>query len=295
MAGGRAASKSRRARAACVAVAGALAIAAALVCVAGLGDQDTGTEGGTGVGMSISHKATAPVPTFMQGPEVGKSAACVTYYLVKDGTCAEACLDDSIGICPRSVVVKAGGLTEGDCSSQGYTTAAGTNSQKAGPCGTLVFKLYTKPSPALDLGATAPSTELGTVFTAELEGLLPMWTYSDPSACLQTRYNYAALWISEKGAGIDGVHTGTLGSGKTCSELGYIHEGGLEDLPPVIRALYTGVTMWEKPHPLTRQNAVRDLSTLMDKTKAGEEGGEVPLPRLTRTNAVWDLHSVKQN
>lgn len=73
------------------------------------------------------------------------AADCTNYYLVKDGTCAESCLPSSVGICPVSIVAKLGGLSQGTCAPEGYTTKSGTTSQKAGPCGTLDFTTYTKP------------------------------------------------------------------------------------------------------------------------------------------------------
>lgn len=75
------------------------------------------------------------------------AADCTVYSLVKDGTCAEDCLNKTVGVCPVSLVAKLGHLhANQSCSSQGYTEPNGTKSQKAGPCGTLVFKLYTKSS-----------------------------------------------------------------------------------------------------------------------------------------------------
>ena len=71
-------------------------------------------------------------------------AACDTYRKVTNGACAQACLSDTIGICPRALVVKGGGLDEGTCEAVGYTVADGTLSQKAGPCGTIDFSKFQK-------------------------------------------------------------------------------------------------------------------------------------------------------
>ena len=71
---------------------------------------------------------------------------CTTYSKVVDGTCADACLNKTVGICPVALVIKAGGLTKGSCASEGYTKPNGTKSQKAGPCGVITFDLYTKAS-----------------------------------------------------------------------------------------------------------------------------------------------------
>jgi hypothetical protein len=54
-------------------------------------------------------------------------------------------------------VVKEGQLIAGTCSSQGYSSPNGTLSESAGPCGTIVFKLYEKASET-PLVATGVST-----------------------------------------------------------------------------------------------------------------------------------------
>ena len=76
---------------------------------------------------------------------------CTTYNRVVNGTCAQACLGSFVGICPVSLVVSKGDLSKGSCSSLGYTQAAGSMDQKAGPCGTIKFDDFTKPS---NLGAS---------------------------------------------------------------------------------------------------------------------------------------------
>lgn len=85
-------------------------------------------------------------PAAVVAAALAEADACANYYLVKDGTCAEACLASTVGVCPVSIVAKFGGLSAGTCSTQGYTTKSGTTSQKAGPCGTLDFTTYTKPA-----------------------------------------------------------------------------------------------------------------------------------------------------
>lgn len=83
---------------------------------------------------------------------VAGASACDSYNRVADGVCADTCLGDFVGLCPRSLIVSKGGLSAGSCSSLGYTDAAGTLKQAAGPCGTLDFNKYTKPA-ALELAA----------------------------------------------------------------------------------------------------------------------------------------------
>lgn len=67
---------------------------------------------------------------------------CANYRKVTSGDCADACLASTIGICPRSIVVSAGGLDSGLCKDLDYTVADGSTDQKAGPCGTLHFNKY---------------------------------------------------------------------------------------------------------------------------------------------------------
>lgn len=74
------------------------------------------------------------------------AADCTVYSLVKDGTCAQACLNKTVGICPVSLVVKAGHLQAKACKDEGFNRPNGTKTQKAGPCGNITFDLYTKGS-----------------------------------------------------------------------------------------------------------------------------------------------------
>jgi len=71
-----------------------------------------------------------------------KVNGCDFFRKVQDGECADACLSDPQGICPRGLIVKGGGLDSGDCKSLGYTVADGSVKQQAGPCGTLTFNKY---------------------------------------------------------------------------------------------------------------------------------------------------------
>jgi hypothetical protein len=75
--------------------------------------------------------------------------ACTTYRKVTNGECAEACLGSTVGACPVSLVVKFGKLDKGICADAGYTKSDGSIAQKAGPCGTITFKKYAKPSAAI--------------------------------------------------------------------------------------------------------------------------------------------------
>merc|ERR1719473_2515342 len=83
------------------------------------------------------------------------SADCTTYNRVEDSKCAETCLGSFVGICPTSLVVSKGELKTGACSALGYTVKGDDLKQKAGPCGTLTFTTYTKPSTDLIAEAVA--------------------------------------------------------------------------------------------------------------------------------------------
>ncbi|KAL1525969.1 hypothetical protein AB1Y20_020795 [Prymnesium parvum] len=89
----------------------------------------------------------------------GASASCEPYRKVTSGECADSCLDSFVGVCPRSVVVKAGGLDTGRCASVGFTVSDGSIEEKAGPCGTLHFDKYTH---AAGLAAAAEAVPLVT-------------------------------------------------------------------------------------------------------------------------------------
>ena len=70
-------------------------------------------------------------------------SGCDDYYLIQDGTCAQACLGSTIGgFCPRALVVKEGKLHSGECSTKGYDVAVGFKDVKAGPCGHINFTTY---------------------------------------------------------------------------------------------------------------------------------------------------------
>lgn len=89
--------------------------------------------------------------TFNEYTKDTVTASCENYYLIKEGTCADSCINDYLGFCPRSIIVDKAGLKQGECSSLGYTKAASppTSEIHAGPCGTLEFHEYTKASFAL--------------------------------------------------------------------------------------------------------------------------------------------------
>jgi hypothetical protein len=72
------------------------------------------------------------------------AADCEYYRKLTGAECADSCVPATLGICPRSLIVKEGGLDAGKCKDIGYTTDKGEQDQKCGPCGTLKFEHYTK-------------------------------------------------------------------------------------------------------------------------------------------------------
>ena len=81
------------------------------------------------------------------------TASCEVYHKVVSTTCAEACLNATVGICPCVLVIKGGHLTADSCKSVGFTVPNGTVDQKAGPCGKILFDNYIKPSSSLAAAA----------------------------------------------------------------------------------------------------------------------------------------------
>merc|ERR1712032_1163353 len=73
------------------------------------------------------------------------AADCEDYTHMQESKCAQACLGEKVGECPRKIVVVAGNLTKGNCADAGYPTDTGTtDTVKAGPCGNLTFEIYDK-------------------------------------------------------------------------------------------------------------------------------------------------------
>ena len=73
-------------------------------------------------------------------------AACQDYFKIVNGTCAQACLGKSVGICPIGIVKSFGSLKPGDCLTSGYSVKNGTVDKVAGPCGRIRFDTYAKPT-----------------------------------------------------------------------------------------------------------------------------------------------------
>lgn len=80
-----------------------------------------------------------------EAPAAPQKGGCDVYHKVSTGECAEGCIATSVGFCPRSLIVKMGGLDSGGCADMGYTVAHGSQDESAGPCGTLTFNIFDKP------------------------------------------------------------------------------------------------------------------------------------------------------
>jgi len=69
---------------------------------------------------------------------------CVKEYKIDDGMCGEVCLSSYIA----GFAEQFGGVTKGDCASQGYTVYDHTESVSVGPFGDFDTDIYTKPADA---------------------------------------------------------------------------------------------------------------------------------------------------
>lgn len=78
-----------------------------------------------------------------QAPACNKPSAYFSRF--EDGSCADSCIPDKVGICKRELVVNIGGLQPGSCEASGYTSFKDTFDQDCGPCGKVKFTEYTKP------------------------------------------------------------------------------------------------------------------------------------------------------
>ena len=96
------------------------------------------------------------------------------YRKLENASCADCDVPATLGFCPRSLIVKEGGLDAGKCADIGYTVAKGKLDQKAGPCGTLHFKTYSKAA-----GSSNTCSE-GVAKLIAVNGTLP-----EPRECVQ--------------------------------------------------------------------------------------------------------------
>eukprot|EP00620_Florenciella_sp_RCC1587_P015995 CAMPEP_0182559172 /NCGR_PEP_ID=MMETSP1324-20130603/2394_1 /TAXON_ID=236786 /ORGANISM="Florenciella sp., Strain RCC1587" /LENGTH=450 /DNA_ID=CAMNT_0024771405 /DNA_START=114 /DNA_END=1466 /DNA_ORIENTATION=+ len=76
---------------------------------------------------------------------------CVKEYKIEDGECGEVCLSSYIA----GFAEQFGGVTKGDCASQGYTVFDHTESVSVGPFGDFDTDIYTKPATEAEAEAEA--------------------------------------------------------------------------------------------------------------------------------------------
>lgn len=68
--------------------------------------------------------------------------------------CADALLESTVGICPRSVVVLFGRLRAVSCPELGFHFKEGNMAVIAGPCGKIIFNLHRKNGEDVKLNTT---------------------------------------------------------------------------------------------------------------------------------------------
>ena len=81
--------------------------------------------------------------------------AAIMYSRNDTSVCADALLESTVGICPRSVVVLFGRLSAVSCSELGFNFKKGNMVVIAGPCGKITFDLYKKHGDDVKLNTTA--------------------------------------------------------------------------------------------------------------------------------------------
>ncbi len=95
--------------------------------------------------------------TVLRGATPHSLGSCETVRKVVGAECAQTCLGDTLGLCPRDLIISAGGLDTGSCKSVGFTAPDGKMSKQAGPCGSLTFDQYKKGSAASTSGTSSTS------------------------------------------------------------------------------------------------------------------------------------------
>ena len=85
---------------------------------------------------------------------VSIETAAIVYSRNDTSVCADASLESRVGICPRSIVVLFGRLSEVSCPELGFNFKAGNMAVIAGPCGKIIFDLYKKNREDVKLSTT---------------------------------------------------------------------------------------------------------------------------------------------
>ena len=80
---------------------------------------------------------------------------CLDYRRYDGTVCAQQCIPESVGMCPRWVPTKIGMLEKGNCAELKYTEFVRVLTIYAGPCGVMYFDVYSK-APDRRQGSLSP-------------------------------------------------------------------------------------------------------------------------------------------
>ena len=72
------------------------------------------------------------------------TSPCLDYRRLDGTVCAQQCIPESVGMCPRWVPAKIGMLERGNCAELKYTEFVRVLTIYAGPCGVMYFDVYSK-------------------------------------------------------------------------------------------------------------------------------------------------------
>lgn len=72
------------------------------------------------------------------------TSPCLDYRRYDGTVCAQQCIPENMGMCPRWVPVKIGMLERGNCAELKYTEFVRVLTIFAGPCGVMYFDVYSK-------------------------------------------------------------------------------------------------------------------------------------------------------
>ena len=98
------------------------------------------------------------------------TSPCLDYRRYDGNVCAQQCIPESVGMCPRWVPVKIGMLERGNCAELKYTEFVRVLTIFAGPCGVMYFDVYSK---APDRRRASPSPYKNHFWTNNHEILVP--------------------------------------------------------------------------------------------------------------------------
>lgn len=72
------------------------------------------------------------------------TSPCLDYRRYDGNICAQQCIPESVGMCPRWVPAKIGMLERGNCAELKYTQFVRILTIYAGPCGIMYFDVFSK-------------------------------------------------------------------------------------------------------------------------------------------------------